>query len=231
MDRNEVNYVLHFARQGALSWVGHLDLMRTLERLFRRADLPIVYSEGFNPRPRFNFALPLGVGIACRDDLLELTVSRPLPLEETLAALQAQCPQGLTIEQLEPAEASAESLMARVRAARYDYQGKGIGRLFTAMQQEHPEITIEKKNRRGTRQIPLFSLLRESRVQSEDHLQILASAGQQDNLRPDFVLDALCRLYPAETQNIRDCQISRLGLCLHPAQVATEALPGNVAKV
>ena len=224
---NEVKYVLHFARHGAMAWVGHLDLMRTMERLFRRADLPLVYSEGFNPRPCLYFALPLGVGVACVDDLLELALSRPLPLAQTLAALQAQSPQGLSISRIEPAENAAESLMARVYAARYDYQGKGISRLFTIMQREHPEITVEKKNRRGVRHIPLFSLLLETKTEEDDHLQILASAGQQDNLRPDFILEALCQLFPEEIRQIRDCAITRRELCLRPAR---PALSGNVAK-
>ena len=52
-----------FTRSGATTFLGHLDLMTCFERAARRAELPILYSQGYNPRPMMVFALPLGVGI------------------------------------------------------------------------------------------------------------------------------------------------------------------------
>src|SRR5665647_1069663 len=62
-----------FARSGSLSYVGHLDLMRTFERSLRRAGLPLLHSQGYNPRPMMVFALPLGVGISTTDDYLDVS--------------------------------------------------------------------------------------------------------------------------------------------------------------
>jgi len=48
-----------FSKTEAMRFTGHLDLILTWERTFRRAALPLSYSEGFNPRPVINFAAPL----------------------------------------------------------------------------------------------------------------------------------------------------------------------------
>jgi len=88
---------IRFRKDGPLRWLSHHDLMRTLERLLRRAELPIHRSQGFNPRPRMVFALslPLGV-IGCRE-VVELELDRVLPLEEIQERLSRQAPPGLTL--------------------------------------------------------------------------------------------------------------------------------------
>jgi radical SAM-linked protein len=52
-----------FVKKGVLVYLSHLDIVRLLERLLRRADAPLVFSQGFTPRPKmlFSLALPLGV--------------------------------------------------------------------------------------------------------------------------------------------------------------------------
>ena len=50
---------LRFAKRGDLRLVSHHDLMRCLERMLRRANLPMAYSQGFNPRPKVVFSLAL----------------------------------------------------------------------------------------------------------------------------------------------------------------------------
>lgn len=69
--------------------------MRTLERLFRRAGLPLGMSEGFHPKPRMTFPLALSVGIAGWDELMEVELSQPWGAEQVLSALTAQRVPGL----------------------------------------------------------------------------------------------------------------------------------------
>ena len=54
---------LRFAKRGDLRLVSHHDVMRCLERMVRRARIPLAMSQGFTPRPKIVFALPLGLGI------------------------------------------------------------------------------------------------------------------------------------------------------------------------
>ena len=56
-----------FAKTEAMRYTSHLDLHRTWERTIRRANLPLAYSQGYNPHPRINLAsaLPLGFTSDC----------------------------------------------------------------------------------------------------------------------------------------------------------------------
>ena len=92
---------IRFSKQSALRLIGHRDLMRSLERLFRRAGLSLGMSEGYRPKPRLNFPLALAVGIEGRCEAMELELNEASPADELLARLQSQAPPGLRIESLE----------------------------------------------------------------------------------------------------------------------------------
>jgi radical SAM-linked protein len=88
---------IRFRKEGDLRLISHRDLVRTLERAFRRAELPLSMSEGFHPKPRMSFPSALAVGIAGTDEVMELELSQQRTAEEVLAALTPHLPPGLAI--------------------------------------------------------------------------------------------------------------------------------------
>ena len=61
-----------FRKAGDLRFISHRDLVRTWERIFRRAELQLSRSEGFHPKPRMSFPAALAVGIAGTHELVEI---------------------------------------------------------------------------------------------------------------------------------------------------------------
>ena len=61
-----------FEKGKTLRYIGHLDLMRAMQRALRRSGLPIRYSNGFNPHIRLSFAAPLSVGQFFLMDLVSM---------------------------------------------------------------------------------------------------------------------------------------------------------------
>ena len=64
-----------FEKGETLRYIGHLDLMRAMQRALRRSGLPIRYSNGFNPHIRLSFAAPLSVGVVGLRELMEDTTT------------------------------------------------------------------------------------------------------------------------------------------------------------
>jgi radical SAM-linked protein len=85
---------LRFAKCGDLRLVSHHDLMRCLERMLRRARVPIALTQGFNPRPKMTFALALGLGIEAHREVVDLELSEALEPSELLGRLTAVAPPG-----------------------------------------------------------------------------------------------------------------------------------------
>jgi radical SAM-linked protein len=103
-----------FAKTGTLRLLSHHDLMRCLERMLRRADLPFKSTAGFHPTPRVVFALSLPLGVVGRDEVVEIEFTRPLDEAETLAALRAQAPAGLAFTRVSGVSMRATAVPRRV---------------------------------------------------------------------------------------------------------------------
>ena len=88
---------IRFHKGGDLRFLSHHDLMRTFERMLRRADLPFRRSQGFNPRPRLVFALSLPLGVVGAEEVVELELGQELTVEEIEERLRRQAPPGLGI--------------------------------------------------------------------------------------------------------------------------------------
>ena len=60
-----------FEKKGNAVWISHLDLMRLFQRAFKRGQLPLTHTQGFNPRPSVSIALPLSVGVESSCEMLD----------------------------------------------------------------------------------------------------------------------------------------------------------------
>jgi radical SAM-linked protein len=95
---------IRFRKTGDLRMISHHDLMRCFERILRRAALPFHSTQGFNPKPRLIFALPLPLGIIGHQEVVELELDSELRPEEVLQRLARQAPAGLeflTVERID----------------------------------------------------------------------------------------------------------------------------------
>lgn len=115
MQRIRVTY----ARGEATKFVGHLDLIRFWERAFRRAELALAHSEGFNPRPRIVMAAPLPVGFTSDVELMDLYFDTPITARELLLRLSPQTPPGIDLLSAEPVDVAAPALQAQMAACEY----------------------------------------------------------------------------------------------------------------
>jgi radical SAM-linked protein len=108
-----------FARGEKLKFLSHLDMMRLWPRLFRRAGIGMVYSEGFNAHPRLAVAAPLAVGWTGEIELMEVWLDSPLPAHTVLASVSSKLPEHLSIGQGMFVPTEAPSLQSQVRFAEY----------------------------------------------------------------------------------------------------------------
>jgi len=110
---------LSFEKLGASALLGHLDFMREIGRVIRRAGLRPVYSQGFSPKPRFTFGPALALGVASLDEKIEVDLIDAPDPEQMIAVLQRASGAGLRFTRAERLERGAASLGSIVNGARY----------------------------------------------------------------------------------------------------------------
>ncbi len=108
-----------FEKGAALRFIGHLDLMRTVQRALRRSNLPVKYSKGFNPHIRLSFAAPLSVGVIGLRELMEVPVEDDLTEKEFVSRMNAVLPSCLQIRFCRSVPDEFPALMSLVAGADY----------------------------------------------------------------------------------------------------------------
>ena len=108
---------LGFYKKGALQYISHLDLQRTFQRILSRAELPLWYTQGFNPHPKLVFGLPLPIGCESVCEMADIKLVRDMPAEDILARLHKATVDDLDFFACYPAERK----FADIDAALYEY--------------------------------------------------------------------------------------------------------------
>lgn len=194
-----------FKKSGVLVYVGHLDLMRYFQRAVKRAEIPIKFSEGFNPHQIMSFSAPLSVGVTSDGEYMDIETTRDVDLEETARRLQENMVEGLEIVHVVEMDEHAKNSMAVVTAAQYEVSVKVAvceaqpSVVLSDVAEKladfygQPEINIIKTTKKGERELNLKPLVYELSVENIsgcDVFKMLVSSGSVDNIKPELVLNA-----------------------------------------
>jgi radical SAM family uncharacterized protein/radical SAM-linked protein len=112
-------YRLRFAKTGSVALLGHLDLIRELPRVIRRAGIKTSYTEGFHPKPDMSFGPALSLGVASLDEYADVKLIDAPPPAELLERLEAHTSGGLRFLGAELLEQQDKGVAAVITAARY----------------------------------------------------------------------------------------------------------------
>lgn len=216
MQEHQTAYVQRcsFARSGATVYLGHLDLMTCFERAARRAELPILYSQGYNPRPMMVFALPLGVGIETRCDYLDVSLKCPYDAAKFTEELNAFLPHGLRIIRSKEIPEPKDSIMSIVTTASYRFEAKGIrSAMEKALSEETLIVTKMAKGKEKQTDIrPLLISLSQASDGDPDSVDFYAFAGSERNVRPDLILSSLSKYCGMDPDIAENTRVIRTGL-------------------
>ena len=193
---------LRFEKTGRAVYISHLDLMRTLQRSFNRAGLPLKYSEGFNPHPQIAIALPLSVGTGSLCEIMDFK----LKAEETpdLAALperlNAALPEGIRVtEAYEFTRKVAELKWLEVRGV-FEYDERDPAEMAARLRDFYAgaPVVITKKTKRGLGQTDIRPGIREIRFEPGDKQVDITTilSAQEPTINPELLVEALRQLRP-----------------------------------
>lgn len=202
-ERQRVRFV--YEKGEAIKFISHHDEFRLWERTLRRADLPLLYKQGFNPQPHMQFAAPLGVGITGIHELIDITLSPPVPLEELAQRVRAKLPPGVILHDWAEVPLHTTSLQSLLIGADYTILIYAEpGELTEALFEERiatllaTEEIWRERERKGEKyeynlRPLIFELRYEGYDQAAEEHRIFLRVQQRSGAtgRPDEVLDAL----------------------------------------
>ncbi len=110
---------LRFSKTGVMRYLSHLELITVFTRAVSRGDVPILFSLGFHPHPRFSFGTATSVGVESQAEYMDMTIADGITALEVQERLNAVLPQGLRILDAEEINVRSPSLSTLIDATRY----------------------------------------------------------------------------------------------------------------
>ena len=200
---------IRISKRGRIKFVSHLDMFRTMQRAVRRAEIPLWYTEGFNPHPYISYLLALPLGVEGVSEPIDIRLVEPMAMEELQSRLNAVMPEGMRVESVAvPFHKPAEIAFARyeVTLDRADITPEELREALDC-----GELTCEKSGKSGHKKIMktvnVSEHIREYRLDDAGEtllLTVTLPAGSTFNLNPIQLMEAVSarlgrRIYPPLT--------------------------------
>lgn len=178
-----------FSKDGPMQYTGHLDLARTWARLLRRAKLPVVHSQGFNPQPKINLAAALPLGFTSNCEMIDIWLEEEFPLEEVEKRIFNASPPGLAVLQVQSVDPSDKTLQSQLESIEYEVTVENALGLEEKIQALLSAETLPRE-RRG-KSYDLKPLLESIWVIDDQTLGMRLTSKPGGTGRPDEVIEAL----------------------------------------
>lgn len=206
-----------YRKDDQLKYISHLELMNTFRRTFRRAGLPVAYSQGYNPHIIFSMSQPLPVGMVGYNEYFDLELKEKMSFSTIKKEVNKKLPVGLKVSEIIEIHEKEKSLQAIVNTARYRYEMSFRDELNQPkvlenfLSEKEIEITRFRRNK-DDRMIDLAPMIYNGRVLKDDVWEFTISTGSSGNVRPQEVIRALKVKTDGLIEEISLVNIERLGL-------------------
>ncbi len=116
---NEHRYRIYYEKGELMRFLGHLDMSAIINRSFQMGRIPLAFSQGYNPHPKVSFGPPLPLGVAGKNEALDIVTTEPVSID--LQLLNKWLPYGLSLNSIITLHEKECSLNASIKAARYHF--------------------------------------------------------------------------------------------------------------
>lgn len=186
---------IKFSKEGRLIYISHLDLNRVFSRAFKRAGLPLYYSEGFSPHPRFGFALPLSLGTSSECEFVDIKLREMLTPEEVAERLAPALPPEIRVLDAYNSSVKFKTITHsdyRVKITSGNFgtdSAEAVKTVLTAS-----PLVIIKKTKSGEKETDISPFISNVSVTSEDKTVIIdcrLAADSANYLNPEYLVKLL----------------------------------------
>lgn len=195
-----VRYLIKFSKESSVKFIGHLDVMRTIQRMIRRTGLPVQYSRGFNPHINMSIAQPLSVGVYSCGEYMDICFESEVEESEIKCRLNENAPVGVKVLEVKRIRDNPDKKifksMAEVYAARYIIKIKYLNSPNVEADMnglmEKDIWKAVKKTKRGENETDIKKFVKEMHYKVGDNiltLDTVISCGSRDNLSAGLLVD------------------------------------------
>ncbi len=187
---------IKFAKSGSMKFIGHLDIMRYFQKVMRRAEVDIAYSEGFSPHQIMSFAAPLGVGLTSKGEYLDIEVHTTDSSDEMIRRINETMVEGMEVLSYRLLPEDSKNAMSLVAGADYMIKFRKGYEPELDLSDKFVEfvnrtaIEILKKTKKSEMMVNIKPMIYEANVEKDNGIFMKLATGSANNLKPELVMQA-----------------------------------------
>ena len=181
---------LRFSKQGQMKFIGHLDMVRYFQKVMRRSEVDVAYSEGFSPHQKMSFAAPLSVGVLSRGEYFDLEVNSTESSKVMLERINAQNAEGVEVLSYKLLPDDAKNAMSVVAGADYKVYTDLFDQNMLDAFMNQDQIIVLKKTKKSEKEVDIKPLIYNIKLE-DDGIFMQVAQGSASNLKPDLVVSSL----------------------------------------
>ena len=203
---------LLFEKTGSAVWMSHLDLMRLFQRAFKRADLPLKHTQGFNPRPSVSIALPLSVGVESVCELLDFDLDGVnVPCDEITERLNRCLVDGVKVyTTYENGRKLRDlALLDCIVTMEYDRGVSSDAKTSIEALFARESVIVTKKTKNGMQDQDIIPMIRRMQISQIDANTLIMQTRiccQNPTLNPSQLVAAVSNYLPEYTPDFSKCK-------------------------
>lgn len=192
---------LRFSKMGRLKYISHLDINRAMSRALKRAQIPLWYTEGFNPHPYMSFSLPLSLGVESLCESVDLRIIGDITNDEIKNRLNNVLPQDIKIVDVYDDFRDNSEIVYSDYVYKFEFKDNEAAFEKIKNVLSSDEIIALKKGKQGRKRVMketnIKSFIDKYSVSIRNDvivLNIRLLAGPEKNLNPSLLFDTIIRL-------------------------------------
>ncbi len=212
---------IKFTKLGDMKYISHLDVQRLFQRVFRRAEVRLSYSQGFNPHPKMSYGNALALGVESYGEYVDIEIEDDLSPELLAEKINDQLPEGMDFVKCVEIQTGVKSLAGNIEYGNYDFVIENVDHFTNSEISDKIDkilsldtLNITKKNKKGKLvEMDIIPMIKSLEVKSveDDKITInsIISTGSIKNLNTNVFLPKLIELLdvsidPLEVDVIRN---------------------------
>lgn len=192
---------LRFSKTGRLKYISHLDINRAMSRALKRAQIPLWYTEGFNPHPYISFSLPLSLGVESLCESVDLRIIGDITNDEIKNRLNNVLPQDIKIVDVYDDFRDNSEIVYSDYVYKFEFKDNEAAFEKIKNVLSSDEIIALKKGKQGRKRVMketnIKSFIDKYSISIRNDvivLNIRLLAGPEKNLNPSLLFDTIIRL-------------------------------------
>lgn len=214
---------IKFIKVGDMIYISHLDVQRLLQRAFRRANVELAFSQGFNPHPKMSYGNALALGVESYGEYVDIEIKDDIGSQELMDRINNQLPDGMQFEKCIELEGGERALAANIMFGDYEFEIENINKLdeetvlknLEKLKNSESILTTRRNKKKKIVEVDIRPLIKTIDIKKVDNEKIVVSSilatGSKQNLNTNVFVPKLLEFLDIEMDPL-DVDIKRNNL-------------------